>query len=94
MARGRPFHNELEYTVNAGITEQQHTILRHTLGLDRGVDRNHYVDETCATNCMVLVHKGMMILGKDAKLKGSKAGYIFYHATNFGREIAVREWSE
>ncbi len=77
------------------MTSEQREILRHALGLNRGdaVEpyRNYYADEPNAKTCNELVEKGAMIKGREIE-----GGLIYYHVTNFGKELAMKPegWDE
>ena len=70
----------------SGITAEQHSILRVTLGLDLLVPehRNIYHPNADTDDCSVLVSKGMP--RKWGSLE--KGEPVIYRATTFGRKIA------
>ena len=75
--------------MNKGITKKQYEILRQALGLDE-MDiqyRNWYTTSPTCPDCAVLVSKAMM--QKGFKVSAVK---ISYQVTNFGAEIAKKDW--
>ncbi len=75
---------------NRSITRQQHSILRHALGLDAaGVgNSNCYVSWPSSPDCLDLVKNGLM-------RKGVRHGKLMaFHATRLGKSIAEMPYDE
>lgn len=70
------------------LTENQHSILIHALGLHRSEDsyRNCYFDEPDSVDCKILIDKGMMVKGTPII-----GGLMTYYITSLGRKIAERK---
>ena len=73
----------------SGITAEQHSILRHALGLGREQKshRNYYAAGPDDGDCDTLVKKGMMKKWGTAD-PDIYPNLTFYRVTNFGKKIA------
>jgi len=73
------------------ITEEQHKLLRHSLGLDRRKEpyRNYYAAPKDSDKCAELVEIGLM--WKSVTREGP---YIYFHVTKLGMEIALKDYNK
>ena len=73
------------------MSNEQHDILRHALGLGKREYRNHFVTGPGSTDypsCEALVAAGLMTRRAGSQLSG---GDFIYHVTNDGRTAAYQE---